>query len=266
MSSVPAVNTVADNTVDTPAVDNTVDNIVVDNTVDTPAVDNTVDNTVNTPAVDNTVNTPAVDNTAVDNTVVDNTVDTVGGQNFADEVYNLIVRFKLYTNTPTCLFIYDPKTKKYILDKQWNIVFSEYCGDGTNIKNLYKLTQAVIKSLTYIVGSRGHILIYELMRFLPYSTDNEDIKNMYNKLYYTFCMIFNNKEKLLELMTTPNSINDCTLSTPLIGMIWQHRTYLDEDIVRVLINSIGVGAWTYKNYYNESAESLWNAKRNHITF
>ena len=104
------------------------------------------------------------------------------------------------------------------------------------------------------------------MRFLPYSTDNEDIKNMYNKLYYTFCMIFNNKEKLLDLMTTPTSINDCTLSTPLIGMIWQHRTYLDEDIVRVLINSIGVGAWTYKNYYNESAESLWNAKRNHITF
>jgi hypothetical protein len=131
----------------------------------------------------------------------------------------------------------------------------------------FKLTKEAKSALSCVVGTRGQKLAYLFMRFIPYLNENKYIKEHNIKLYNAFGSYSYEIENLSVLMQTQNQSED--LSTPLIGMIWQHGKYIDEKLVRAIVNNSGGDkAWTSTNHYGESPSSLWLFKhgRTGLTF
>ena len=190
---------------------------------------------------------------------------------FARIVYELFIKFNLFTNNPDDLFIIT-KTPSSIgeytsctLKEEWEIVFKE---DRSEVHTWYgyKLTKEAIAALNCVFGTRGQTLAYILLRFIPYFNENKDIEEHNIKLYNAFGSYSYGIENLSVLMQTPNESEDH--STPLIGMIWQHCTYINEKLVRAIFSrSGGINAWTLTNSFGESASSLWrDAGRTNLIF
>ena len=186
---------------------------------------------------------------------------------FARIVYELFIKFNLFTSTPRSLFTTDTHGTytSYTLEKEWEIVFKE---DRSEVHMWYgyKLTKEAREALNYVVGTRGQLLAYIFLRFIPYSNENKDIEEHNIKLYNAFGSYSYGIENLSELMQTPNESED--RSTPLIGMIWQHGKYINEKLVRAIFSrSGGINAWTLTNSFGESASSLWrHAGRTNLIF
>ena len=190
---------------------------------------------------------------------------------FARIVYELFIKFNLFTNNPDDLFIIT-KTPSSIgeytsctLKEEWEIVFKE---DRSEVHTWYgyKLTKEAIAALNCVFGTRGQTLAYILLRFIPYSNENKYIEEHNIKLYNAFGSYSYVIDNLSVLMQTPNESED--RSTPLIGMIWQHGKYINEKLVRAIFSrSGGINAWTLTNSFGESASSLWrDAGRTNLIF
>ena len=190
---------------------------------------------------------------------------------FAYRVLDLCNKYKLFTVKPDDLFIIT-KTPSSIgeytictLKEEWEIVFKEDRSE-VHVWYGYNLTKEAIAALKCVVGTRGQTLAYILLRFIPYSNENKYIEEHNIKLYNAFGSYSYVIENLSELMQTPNESEDH--STPLIGMIWQHGKYINENLVRAIFSrSGGINAWTLINSFGESASSLWrHAGRTNLIF
>ncbi len=175
-------------------------------------------------------------------------------QKFANYMYKQFVKNK---DLFTCTVHEGAGGFKYTsanLKPEFNFIFKPLI-DSRSVVYGYELTPQAKEALTCIVGDRWQTLIYILFRFM-YSTESEEIEQECIKLYKAFIIYHgDDKTTLQKLMNTPNK--DASLSTPLIGFMWEHGGKANEALVRKLFEAFGVPTWEHKNLYGESPKSLW---------